>query len=251
MRLCCALQRLEPCGNRLTGLLSADLLLLCGGQKKNPTSKRHGVQLRTGRIDRRNGGQWRASYFHSPEAGERAILRLMAHGGYGTIGAYGQSSCRCSGRAARSFCCGLFSLPARSRYSPIARPMSTRFDQAITVFSRCQCAFPPMCRTLREFLVQPAGAVSSRIISAGLTLAWISRAMARPSGSGELCSVLLSAPSVRESLCLGVLVMCPATCVRPSTSSGWGCCVVALQVSSGLRRRRDASRVDLPVAGAE
>ena len=47
----------------------------------------------------------------------------------------------------------------------------------------------------------PAEREPLRIISAGRTIFWISRAMARPSGSGELCGVLMAAPFVRESLC--------------------------------------------------
>ena len=46
--------------------------------------------------------------------------------------------------------------------------------------------------------------------------------MDRPSGSGELCGVLMSAPLVRESLCLDGSVKRSARRFRPSTGSGWG-----------------------------
>ena len=54
------------------------------------------------------------------------------------------------------------------------------------------------------------------------TSCWISRAVARPSGSGALRGVVMSAPSVGEFFGLDVLAMCWARCSCLPASSGWG-----------------------------
>ena len=103
-----------------TCLQSAELLEICGGQIEKPHIKKTwGSATGPGALTAVMAACGELPISRHPESGERAILRLMAHGAHITIGAYGQSSVCCSGRAARSFCCGLLRLPAAYRYIPI------------------------------------------------------------------------------------------------------------------------------------